>query len=281
MRPLVACARLVRPHRLAILTALVLAGITTASQGVAALLMGDLVDLVDGSGFPLTARLLKIRRVFDGVQVTVTGAEDAIRLMLVIMAGLIGLVLFKGVAGYARTYLLERVTYRTMRHARNRLHQKILSLPLGVISTQRTGDLMTRSVSDVQQLTASVHAFSNALQSLVTITGLLAFMFVRNWLLATGTFLFVPLIAVAIYVLGRRIRRSSARFQRELGAVTSRLEQNIGGLRALKAFGAEHAEHLNFNADTLAMYRTGMRRVRVFALQGPTTEVVMVTGMAG
>ncbi|MAF10274.1 hypothetical protein CMK11_07475 [Candidatus Poribacteria bacterium] len=281
MRPLVACARLVRPHRFAIATALLLAGLTTALQGVAALLMGDVVDLVDGAEFPLAARLLQAPRAFDGFQVTLAGPDDAIRLMLTIMVGLIGLVAVKGLASYARTYLLERVTYRTMRRARNSLHRKILSLPLGVISTQRTGDLMTRSVSDVQQLTASVHAFSNALQSLVTIGGLLAFMFFRNWLLATGTFLFVPLIAVVIYVLGRRIRRSSARFQRELGAVTSRLEQNIGGLRALKAFGAEHAEHLHFNSDTLAMYRTGMRRVRVFALQGPTTEVVMVTGMAG
>lgn len=284
MGPFLACARLVRAHWLGILAAMVLASITTAIQAVVAgLIMLDLVGLVDGAsdGFPVTAHLATVRHVYAGVPVTLGDTGDAIRVMLAIMGTVIALTAVRGCTGYASSYLLERVTYRTMRSARNGLHRKILSLPLSTIATQRTGDLMARAVSDVRQLTASVHAFSNALKSLVTIVGLLAYMFLGNWLLTTGTLLFVPLVGLIIYVLGRRIRRSSARFQKELGSVTERLEQNIGGLRALKAFGAEQAEHQKFNADTRTMYRTGMRRVRVFVLQGPTTELVMVTGMAG
>lgn len=284
MRPLLSCARLVRTHWAAIAVAMALAAVTTAIQAVVAgLIMFDLVGLVDraSDGFPVTARLGSIKHVFSGVPVAAADADAAIRVMLGIMGAVIGLTFVRGCTGYASSYLLERVTYRTMRNARNELHRKILSLPLSAIATQRTGDLMARSVSDVRQLTASVHAFSNALKSLVSIAGLLAYMFLRNWQLTAGTLIFVPVVGLIIYVLGRRIRRSSAQFQEELGAVTQRLEQNIGGLRALKAFGAEQAEHQHFNADTHRMYRTGMRRVRTFVLQGPTTELVMVSGMAG
>jgi len=258
-----------------------LATVTTALQAlVTRLVLHDVVDLASAE-LPTTVSLGAVKHVYDGIAVRVGGARDAIRILLRVMGVVVGMTVVAACCGCASSYLLERVTYRTMRSERNRLHRKILSLPLAAIAAQRTGDLMARAVSDIRHLTATVHAFSNALKAIVMVVVLLAALFNDNWLLSAGTFLFVPLIGLIIYALGKRIRRSSARFQEQLGAVTERLEQNIGGLSALKAFGAERAEHENFNEDTRRMYRTGMRRVRVFVLQGPATEVVMMTGMAG
>jgi ATP-binding cassette, subfamily B, bacterial MsbA len=281
MRAIRSCAVLVQQHWPAILTAMALATVATTLQAlVTRLLLYDVVDLAKAN-FPVSVRLGSIKHVYEGIPVTVGNADEAIRVVLRIMFVVVGMTVAAACTGCASSYLLERVTYRTMRSARNQLHRKILSLPLSAIAAQRTGDLMARAVSDVRHLTATVHAFSNALKATVMIVVLLTVLFLDNWLLSAGTFVFVPVIGFIIYSLGRRIRRSSARFQEQLGAVTERLEQNISGLSALKAFGAEKAEHQNFNEDTRRMYRTGMRRVRVFVLQGPATEVVMVTGMAG
>jgi subfamily B ATP-binding cassette protein MsbA len=271
-----------------LLTATLLAAVVSGLQGVSARLFADIADALNllasrpaGGRFPTTVRLLHVAGLSDGVAVRLAGWESAAHLLAAALAAVAGVLLLRASLGYGQTYLVARATYRVMTEARNRLHAKMLSLPMRIVTEQRTGDLISRSLDDVTIFSQSVLALGNAVSAAVTIGALVTFMLLQSAPLTAATVAVLPLVAVVVHQFGTRIRRVSARLQQDVGAVASRLQESIFAIRAIKGFGAEQAERARFENDTRAAYRTAMRRVRVFALQSPVAEFVMATGLLG
>ena len=101
MRAFVSCARLVRAHWPAIVTAMALAAVTTALQTLVALALRDVIDM-GRAAYPWTMRLGALDHVFDGIAVTVVDAAGATRAMLGIMAGVVGVTAAAACTGCAR-----------------------------------------------------------------------------------------------------------------------------------------------------------------------------------
>ncbi|GIX07676.1 MAG: ABC transporter ATP-binding protein [Candidatus Poribacteria bacterium] len=280
MNPTRAYLRLFRPYVGSLVVAALLSAVMTAFQGGALHLMADLVDVFsEERAYPHTVTLLQLTPWLPGVSVTLRTPADLIRLLGGSLVAIAGLVTFKSGLAYGRSVLVHRVTYRVAMELRNRLHERILALPLGVLSRQRSGDLLARVVDDVNVLTTSVHAFSTALQATVTLIFFLIYMFLKSWLLTLCTLLFAPLIGWVIHRFGQRIRTASVQVQEELSRLSSRLQEDIHGVEVLKSFGAEQAEHHRFREETRAMYRAVMRRVRAFSAQGPLAELLLTLGL--
>ncbi|MDA1191849.1 MAG: ABC transporter ATP-binding protein [Candidatus Poribacteria bacterium] len=277
--------RLFQPHAAVMVFTIFLAVVTTTMQAVSLHIMADIVNVVaneqGAAAFPTTAKILELNPIFGGITRTLANEVDALKMLAVMIGVIVAIIFAKGFIVFGKSYLIHRVTYRVMTDSRNRLHEKILSLPIGLLNRQRTGDLMARSVDDVRVLTESIHAFSNVIQSSVTVLIFLSYMLLKSWTLTVGTLIFVPLIAYFIHEMGTRIRRASSTMQKELGAVSTRLQEGIVGLKVIKGFGVERLESERFGRETKAMYRTAMRRVRVYSLQSPVTEFVMALGMTG
>ena len=283
MSPLRRYMSLFRPHVGVIVVALVLSALATLIQALSLTLFADLANVVGIQPgvrtLPETVYLLKMKTVFEGIPVVLTARRDVFRILTTVLAWIIGLVIVKGFLSYTRTYLVHRVTFAIMTRARNSIYEKVLSLPLGVISRQRSGDLLSRSVDDVTQVTHGVQAFSNLVQAILSVAVLLAYMLLRSWELTLAMALFLPCVAFVLGMVGVRIRRSTARMQAELGVVASRFQEGISGLKVLKSFGAEGDEQARLESETRAMYRTALRRARAFSLQTPVTELVVTIAM--
>ncbi len=283
MSPLARYASLLRPHVGIIAVAAVLSAVATAIQGLSISLFADLASVIGRhsaqSLFPTTARLLNLEPVFDGIPVTLESPRQALEVLALAMLAILGLVAVKGVVSYGRTYLVHRVTWAVMTRTRNAIYEKILSLPLSVISQQRSGDVLSRSVDDVTIVTRGVSAISALLQASVAIVVYLSIMFIRSWVLTLALVVFLPCVALVLAVIGSRIRRASYRKQRELGVVASRFQEGIGGLKVLKSFGAERDDQTRLEKETRAMYSTAMRRARAQSVQSPLTEVVVAVAM--
>jgi subfamily B ATP-binding cassette protein MsbA len=262
-----------------------LAASASVMAGVSVRLLTDAVTAFSTKSasdvFPLRLTLLKVGTTFDGFTLTLNDAHQAWTWLGALMAIVVLMVALKGVFGYFHSYLVNRVTYKVMTTTRDALHAKIVALPLRVVNAQKTGDLMSRAVDDVNVLVQSVFAMTGVVRAAVVAVVYIAFMFLQSAPLTLATLAFSPALALLIQRIGSRVRVASQRLQRELGAVASRLQEDIYGLKVLKAFGAESAERGRFSRETQAMYRTAMRRVRVFALQSPLTELIMTAGLAG
>ena len=180
----------------------------------------------------------------------------------------IGLVLAVMTALKTGAYFLSSATIipiRTgvVRDIRNRLYQKITSLPLGFFSEERKGDIIARMSGDVQEIESSIMSsldmlFKNPILIIAYFIALLVF----SWQLTLFTIIFVPVFGWFMGLVGRRLKQKSIKAQSLWSDTMSQVEETLGGLRIIKAFCAEEKMNRRFDQVNSA-YRYDIMRVNI------------------
>ena len=162
--------------------------------------------------------------------------------------------LFLAFATFLKTgaYFLSSATIipiRTgvVRDIRNQLYQKITSLPLGLFSEERKGDIIARMSGDVQEIETSIMSsldmlFKNPIL-IIMYFGTLLFI---SWQLTLFTIVFVPLFGWFMGYVGRKLKQNSVKAQSLWSDTMSVVEETLGGLRIIKAFNAEDKMNAKF-----------------------------------
>ncbi|HYW68144.1 MAG TPA: ABC transporter ATP-binding protein [bacterium] len=192
------------------------------------------------------------------------------------------LVLFfaKSLFGYFQTFLMVTVEQRVIRDIRNALFAHLNELSLSFFHGQRTGQLISRITNDVVLVRkALVATFANLFRETLLATLYLGLAVWISWKLALTTFVVLPPIVILMAVVGRRLRKRSARLQERMADITSTLEESIAGVRVVKAFGMEDYENKRFFKHTFDYFRTSLRLEVLSAMAGPLVEYLGVVGV--
>src|SRR5262245_45648071 len=151
--------------------------------------------------------------------------------------------LLRGFFGYWRMYLNEFLAQRVAYDLRNLLYDKYQTLPFAFHDRAHTGDLMARATSDTDQV---VRFLGNGLLELVNISVLLAaslaIMLAANVRLTLLTLLPIPLLVLVTIRFGFSQRVMSKRAQDQMGRLSTTLQENLTGVRVVKAFARESYE---------------------------------------
>ncbi|MEP7200534.1 MAG: ABC transporter ATP-binding protein, partial [Chloroflexota bacterium] len=175
-------------------------------------------------------------------------AQD--RRQFFIVAGLLilAIALVRGVLGFGRMYLTEWLANRVAYHLRNQLYDQYQSLSFAFHDQAHTGDLMARATSDIDQV---VRFEGNGLLDLVNIAVLLvaslAIMFATNVRLTLLTLIPIPILVLVTIRFGMSQRVLSKRAQDQMGKLSTTLQENLTGVRVVKAFAREAHEVNKFN----------------------------------
>jgi subfamily B ATP-binding cassette protein MsbA len=173
----------------------------------------------------------------------------------------------KGGFNYGRSYLMRYVGNRAIAAIRNDLFQKLIQMPIGFFSHQRTGGLMSLIVNDagmVQQVIATV--IRDLFQQSLTMVALIGVLFYLNWWLALVSIIVVPFSYYPLSVLGKRIRRIARSGQEKIAELTTLLEETLNGIRLIKAFGAEPYEMDRFHRKNQEYFQKTMKTTRLSEL---------------
>jgi ATP-binding cassette, subfamily B, bacterial MsbA len=190
--------------------------------------------------------------------------------------------LLKNLADYLQAYLMVSVEQATVRDLRAALLAQLQRLSLSFYHSRRTGNLLARVTNDVEYLREALAAgISNLVKGSLTLAGCLAWAFYASWRLALVSLLVVPPLVLALATIGRKMRKRSDAAQERMGDLTAILQENIGGVRVVKAFGMEAFEQRKFDDANQAFYRAFVRMRRVAAAARPLGEVVMVVAAVG
>lgn len=155
-------------------------------------------------------------------------------------------------AGAAASYLQSRLTIRlaqrTVNIIRGELFGRMQALPLTFFDTHTHGDLMSRFTNDVDNIQLMFEqSFTQLVSSVLTFSGSVAMMIV----LSPALFLFTAvLLALMAFLSGRIGSKSRTHFRRQqalLGDLNGNIEEGIGGLKDVKAFGHEKAMRTAFD----------------------------------
>lgn len=206
------------------------------------------------------------------------GGAEAGRLheALIYMAGM---VLLLAAGTFARFYLVARLGERVVADIRRAAFHRLVRQSPAFFETNKVGELLSRITADTSLLQTVIGGqASSALRNLLLFLGAAAMLVVTSPVLTGLVVLMVPVVVVPIVVLGRRVRRFARLAQDRVGAVGGHLEEILGGIRTVQAFGQEARSGERFAAHVDAAYRVALRRIEARAL---LTAIVILLVFCG
>ena len=197
-------------------------------------------------------------------------SEGVGRQQLWLAAGIVGASAVRGVFGYGQNYLIYSVTEKVSHDLRNDIFNTLLGLSFGFYDRQRTGDLMSRTTTDVTVLqsvmTLGPLRILTMAAMLVTVS---AIVLRTNWRLGLVVVAFLTLY-LALALARKGLGEIYAQFQAETGRLAAVLQENIVGMRVVKVFGAQRLESAKFDEGASAVADLGYRAQRFWAVRRAT-----------
>jgi ATP-binding cassette subfamily B multidrug efflux pump len=196
--------------------------------------------------------------------------------------GLVGVALVRGLFNFTQGYWSEKASQNVAFDVRNRLFDKIQSLSFSYHDRAQTGQLMTRLTSDVEmvrQFTGmGLFQFINAL---IMLFGSATLLLVMNWRLALIVLATIPFMLLLVGRFLMTIRPLFERVQARLGALNTILQENLAGVRVVKAFAREPFEASRFYDANQAYLKINLQTVRAFAANFPLIFFIFNLGTLG
>ncbi|MFD0862354.1 ABC transporter ATP-binding protein [Sungkyunkwania multivorans] len=162
------------------------------------------------------------------------------KVLLYMIGMIITIFMLKNLFNYAAMFFITFLRNGVVRDLRNRLFKKVISLPIGQYSDKTKGDTIARLSSDVDEIRNS---FLSVLEMIfrepLTILFSLITMIIFSVKLTLFVFVFIPVTGIIISRIGKSLKRSSTKLQKEQGTFLSIVEEALGGLKVIKAFTAE------------------------------------------
>ncbi len=150
-----------------------------------------------------------------------------------------------------------------VRDIRNQLYWKITALPLGFFSEERKGDIIARMSGDVQEIESSIMSSLDMLfKNPVLIIAYFVTLVFISWQLTVFTLVIVPIMGWFMGFVGRRLKAKSIKAQSLWSDTMSVVEETLGGLRIIKAFGAEEKMRQKFDRINTG-YRNDIMHVNI------------------
>ena len=132
---------------------------------------------------------------------------------------------------YLASYFVIPIRTGVLRDLRNKMYQKIITLPIGFFSDERKGDIMSRMTGDVVEVEASIiSSLDMVLKNPVMILIYVAVLFAMSWELTLFVMVLLPISAWLIGVIGRSLKKRSTIGQEQTGELLSQIEETLGGL---------------------------------------------------
>lgn len=211
------------------------------------------------------------------IQVVIDRGISGKNLSVILWAalGLVGLALGRSLFQFAQGYLSERASQGVAYDLRNALYAKIQSLSFSYHDQAQTGQLLTRATNDVELVRMFIGmGFVQFLNSVVMLVGSLILLFAMNWRLALVTVVILPLVLGLFSFFGLKARPMFSQVQKKLSALNTILQENLAGVRVVKAFAREPFEAERFGRGNRELLDEFLKVGRLMAFLFPTLFLV-------
>src|SRR3954469_7521263 len=181
----------------------------------------------------------------------------------------------------ARRLIAGRVSLGVEYDLRQRMYGHMLSLELAFFDRQQTGQLMSRATVDLQSVRFFLgYGLIFMLQSALTIVLAATAMILTRPGLALISLAPVPFVVYVAARHGRRSRTALQELQRRVGELTADVEENVGGVRVVKAFAREDRQLDRFRGQVGRVFDQAMVTTRLQAFYNPFIGFLPQVGLA-
>jgi len=179
------------------------------------------------------------------------------------------------ICGTISNVILQRVAQTFVRQMRNRVYHKLQMQSLGYLQKQRTGDLMSVAMGDVDELQKLVvNSIDQIIGDGTLWLATVFIVFYKSWQVASVSLAPMLLVYFMLQVFNRKVQPIYAAARQRAGDVNSRLQENLSGITVIKIFGREHQEAQRFEQSTQAYYQQQIRAIKARNLFFPFSSGV-------
>lgn len=224
--------------------------------------------VMTAGGTALTAYMIK--PVLDRIFI-----EKNEYLLYILPFGLVAVYALKSLGTYLQAYYSAYIGLDIVRRIRDRLVGTILSFEIGFFHKMRSGELISRTVNDVERVRHVVSfLIPIMIREMLTILFLTGYIFYLNPKMAFISVVFIPLAAKPLSVLTKKMKRLSTSSQEMLSNLTARLSEIFNNIEMIKANSVEQFESGRFAEENLKIFKVNMKAVRTTELVSPIMEVL-------
>jgi ATP-binding cassette subfamily B protein len=204
---------------------------------------------------------------FNTTTLKVTGD---MKLLVFYGIAIIILSLLRGLFSFGQSYFAEYAGQKVAYDLRNGLYDRIQRLSFAFHDKSQTGQLMSRATQDVEGvrffLSMIVVRLVNLVLTFVVITVILLRM---NWSLTLISFACLPFIGFFAIRFGVMMLPLWTKIQQSMASLNTNLQENLSGVRVVKAFSRQKLESQKFDEQTTLLYEPQLRAAKIQAFRGP------------
>lgn len=218
-----------------------------------------------------TGIYLVLRRFIDDVVVAGNFGSDFVLIILVF----IGLALLQGSFSFISGWMAAKTAEGTTRRLRNFLFDHLQRLPYAYHAEAQTGDLIARATSDIDAINRfySDQAIGIGRILLMFIINFIAILQLNTRLAWISVIAIPAIIGVSIFFFSR-VSKAYEAYQEQEAALSSRLQENLTGVRVVKAFARQGYESYKFDQENWRKFRLGKQLLSIHSLFWPISDII-------
>jgi ATP-binding cassette, subfamily B, multidrug efflux pump len=206
-----------------------------------------------------------IRLAIDSLQAGANGSILVRYAILIIVAGAV-----QAVLAFNGRYFQAKASRQIEYELRANLFKHFEKLELDYFQHNKVGDLVARATNDLTAIRSMLGpGISNLMNTIVAFTVTITFMLTIDIQLTLYAALILPMITVVFIVVGRQIARRYKAVQDQFGEVSAHAQENLSGIRIIKAYRQEDHELEAFRAANQKYMMLSISYARIYAILWP------------
>jgi len=197
-----------------------------------------------------------------------------ISLSILLIAGL------SGVFSYFQQSLISRIGYQMVYTLRREVFAHLQQLSLSYHNRARSGELLTKVTGETEAFKdVFVESMLTSIAHLMAVVGMFVVIFMLNWKLSLVILAGFPVLFYSLSQIYYRIKVSTRRQREQEGKIAARLNEVLGSVGLVQAFGRESYEQERFNTESTRTIEEGIRAERLAAAATRTVEFIKAAGL--
>jgi len=187
------------------------------------------------------------------------------------------LTFLKNLFRYLAMFFIAPIRNGVVQDLRNKLMNKLLHLPLSFYSKEKKGDIISRMTTDVLEIEWSIMQTLELIfrEPISILISLVSMIFISPYL-TLYIFLLIPVAALGIVLISKSLRRSAEKSKTILAQLFALIEESLGGIKVIKAYGIEKFIGQKFQSTNQNLFIQNVKVYRKNDLASPATEVVVL-----
>jgi ATP-binding cassette subfamily B multidrug efflux pump len=206
---------------------------------------------------------------------------DAESLMITAAVIIVIFAAARAIFAFVQAYMAEKTSQGIAFDFRNEIFAKVQRLSFSYHDRNQTGQLMIRATDDVEKVRLFIaQGLVLAAQSFLLLIATLVILFATNWQLTLVVVPILPIALVVFMIFGKVSQPLFVEIQMRLSALNTVLQENMAGIKVVRAFAREKQEQKRFDEKTDSLYEQQIKVARTFSFLFPVIFLIMQVGQA-